>query len=93
MADGNGYNGKTIPVTRELMLAWAFRGLLMLALPVAGYAVSQLLSKANQISDEVISHSTKLEIINDRITGVRETLQDHETRLRAIEHEVPSKVR
>lgn len=78
-----------IPVTRELMMAWAFRviiGFAVLAgLPMAGYLMQRMLNKADEISNTVHGHDTKLEIIGDRITGVRETLQDHENRIRSLE--------
>ena len=84
MADGNG-NGKVIPLTRELLFAWGFRGLLSLVTAIGLYFLDDLKKVAETIAADVRSHDTKLEIINDRITGVRETLQDHETRLRSIE--------
>lgn len=78
-----------IPITRELMMAWAFRAIIGLSvvvgLPLAGAMLSRVLNKADEITEVVRGHDTKLEIINDRITGVRETLQDHEQRLRTIE--------
>lgn len=75
--------------TANELMAWGFRVIVgvgvLIGLPLAGAMLNRVLHTADQIAAQVQEHNTKLEVIGDRITGVRETLQDHEQRLRVIE--------
>lgn len=77
-------------------MAWGFRAIISVAvligLPIAGVMLNRMLAKSDEIVSLVHSHDTKLQLIDqgnndikDRISGVRETLQDHEIRLRYLE--------
>lgn len=77
-------------------MAWGFRAIIAIAtligLPIAGFMLERVVTRADEISVAVHSHDTKLQLlsagnddIKDRITGVRETVQDHETRIRSLE--------
>lgn len=82
--------------TKNEMMAWGFRAIIAIAtligLPIAGAMLNRVVSKSDEIVKLVSAHDTKLQLIDqgnndikDRISGVRETLQDHEIRLRTLE--------
>jgi len=98
MANGNDYNGKSIPVTRELLMAWGFRALIFvltaILIPVALSVLGGISTKFDDVVTSVHSHDTKLELlsqdaqdIKSRISDVKSAVQDHEGRIRALERD------
>lgn len=85
--DANG--DEYIRKTKELMFAWAARGLLLfvtaVAAPAGWWMLNRIVSTADDISASVHSHDMKLELIDQRAKQIQDEMSDHETRIRTLE--------
>lgn len=80
-------------------MAWGFRAIIgiatLIGLPLAGAMLSRVVNKSDEIVSAIHAHDTKLQLlgmsneeIKDRVTSVRDLLQDHENRIRSLERGV-----
>jgi hypothetical protein len=71
---------------------WVYRGLAIILITIIGYGIKKLITKIDELINEIqklalkeVEHEKELEFINDRLRNGDNRLNDHATRIRALE--------
>lgn len=58
-------------------------------LPAAGYMLTRVIAKADEISDQVTKQSVTIQLLSSEVKYRFDNLSDHEHRIRALEKSKP----